>query len=86
MIIELEVQEGLHIKPKLFNLNFGGFQKVQVCEDCKMHIAENSINHYAPCENCGGFFSGFLSFTGIYKEGKWCKRIAKERKAGGLLI
>jgi len=89
MIIELEVQEGIHIKPKLFNLNFGGFQKVAVCEDCKMHIADNSINSYAPCENCGGSFSGLKSFTGIYKNGKWCKKLSNKEEYsmswGGLI-
>jgi len=77
MIIELDVKEGIHISPKWYNLNFGGFQKVAVCEDCGIHTADCDINSYAPCPNCGGRFSGFMEFTGIYINGKWCKRIGK---------
>jgi len=76
MLIELEVKEGIHVSPKLLDLNFGGFQKVSVCEDCGLHISSSTINVYAPCENCGGRFSGLKSFVGIYnkKLKKWCKR------------
>lgn len=76
MLIELEVKEGIHVPPKWLDLNFGGFQEVSVCEDCGLHISSSVINPYAPCENCGGKFSGLKSFVGIYnrKLKKWCKR------------
>jgi len=79
MKIELEVKEGIHISPKWYNLNFGGFQRVAVCEDCNLHISNRDINPYAPCPNCGGYFSGLKEFSGIFIKGKWCKRIAYEK-------
>jgi len=76
MTLQLEITEGIQVAPRLIDLNFGGFQQVEVCEDCKMHIASDSINSFAPCSNCGGRFSGFKSFTGTYdkKHKAWLKR------------
>ena len=82
----IKVKDGIQVKPGLFN--FKKWQKVIQCEDCSFTIAESDfINYYEPCPNCGGNFSGFLSFTGLWdkKSKSWIKRKTKY-KNGGLLI
>jgi len=82
----LKVKEGIQVKPGL--TNFKSWQKVIQCEDCKYTVAEaDFINYYDPCPNCGGRFSGFLKFTGLWdrKDKCWLKR-KETYKGGGLLL
>jgi len=79
MIIELEVQEGLHIPPRWIDLNFGGFQEVCVCGGCGMNIAKSAINSYAPCKNCGDDFNSLRTYVGIFKNKKWNKKIGENK-------
>lgn len=76
MELILTIQEGKHIAPSFFNLNFGNWQEINVCEDCNLNIAENDHSFHEPCPNCGGSFTGFKSYTGKWdrKQKKWLKR------------
>lgn len=72
MVIELTIEEGLHLAPDYHWYRKGTFHNVNKCKECKL-VGQYEVMHAAnPCPNCGGGITN--SKAGKWNGKKWEQR------------